>query len=208
MNQISSKRLVLTFIAGILNFHSMLTLADATTERETGKFTPKNPDEIAKNIYDLVTHDELADEQYYSEKMDVVMKGGEKGWVKDPAPCGLALIPKIDLKLEQRFSYSEIPWFFNKNYGRNFRCDQPYIKEFLPNGKIAVRAGMEIDFNKACITKGDLKKYFTKAIFSPDRGGFTMKYLQQGENSIYIEIWSTALEKKCVTSITLKQNSQ
>ena len=127
--------------------------------------------------------------------------------MRHPVPCGLSSPPpKTELKLVQRFGYEDIPWYFEPHFGRNYRCNQPYVKDFLPSGSVAVQGELLIDWNKICVTEDDLKKYFKDGDYSIERGGVVMKYIYQNKNLISLEVWTTAKERKCVTHVFFNQN--
>jgi hypothetical protein len=202
------RRLAFSMLIIFLIFEVGCAKSDVLMTYESRDEVPdlKTPDDFARDIYDLIVYGDLSDDLFYSKKMGVIMAHSPKGWMKDPHPCGLALIPKIDLKLEQLYSYANIPRYFEKTYGRTYRCDAPYKKEFLDNGEVAVSANIVFDSRNFCIEKKDLQKYFHGAIFSESRGGFIMKYRHQERNIVSVEIGSTAGVRQCVSSITFRQN--
>ena len=83
-----SKRIAMGLFATALNVHSIVALADASIAGGQSIPPPKDADEIVKNLRDIIDHGDLADEQYFADKLGVVMKGGEIGWMTVPIPCG------------------------------------------------------------------------------------------------------------------------
>jgi hypothetical protein len=202
-----SKRIAMGLFATALNVHSIVALADASIAGGQSIPPPKDADEIVKNLRDIIDHGDLADEQYFADKLGVVMKGGEIGWMTVPIPCGGTSDPySHERKLEQRFGYIDVPWYFDEHFGRSSRCDQPYVKEFLSNGLISVSGQVNINTDRVCVTQNDLKKYFEAGDYSSRGRGFIMKYIYRGRNSIFLTIWSTFNKSQCASLISVWQN--
>jgi hypothetical protein len=200
--------IILRLITVALHFYSMGAMADDSIIAGKTKIRPLlTADEIVKNIRAIVDHGDLADEQYYAEKLGVVMEGGEIGSVTEPDfPCGLGVASKRERMIEQRFYYKDVPWYFTSWFGRNQVCDRPYAKAFLPNGLIEVVGKLMIDTKRICITEDNLRKYFKSGEYFNERGGFRVKYSVVAHNTIYFEAASPSSSPQCAVYVNFYQN--
>jgi hypothetical protein len=202
------KRIISCLVVAAFNFHPLIAKADGgLVVSAITASPPQAADEIVKNIRAIADHGDLADEQYYAEKLGVVMVGNEIGSVAEPdSPCGLGVVSKRERMIEQQFYYKDVPWYFTSWFGRNQRCDRPYAKAFLSNGLIEVVASLMIDAKKVCVTQDDLKKYFKTAEYVNERGGFKFKYSVSEQNVISVEATSPSSMPKCAVYVNFFQN--
>ena len=201
------KFVALSFIVSVFHFNSISALADTTVAGDAKIPPPQNVDEIVKNIRAIIDHGDLADEQFYAEKLGLVMLGGEIGPVLEPDfACGPGMASKRKRVIEQRFYYKNVPSYFSPRFGRNPVCDHPYAKAFLSNGLIEVVGSIMIDANKMCITEDDFRGYFKSGEYSNERGGFRVKYSVATGNVISLDVASPSSKPQCAVYIDLYQN--
>jgi hypothetical protein len=200
--------MILCLMVVLFHINSAVVMADdIAVEDQTSNSSPQTADQIVKRIRAIVDHGDLADEEYYAEKLGAIIQGGKINSVVEPDfACGLGIASNRERLVEQRFYYKDVPWYFASWFGRNRVCDHPYEKIFLQNGRIEVVGKLVIDAKKICITKDDLKKYFKSGEFRDDRGGFGLNYSISKENDISLEVISPSSSPKCAVYINFYQN--
>jgi hypothetical protein len=198
----------LGLIAAVFHFYPMVAAADASiVAGDTAMAAPQTADEILKNIRAIVDHGDLADEQFYAEKLGVVMKGTEIGVITFPDKlCGLAMGFTRKREIGQLFYYSDIPWYFSQFDGRRADCGRPYTKVFASKGLIRVFGTVVVDHKKICISESDVKRFFRSGKYVHDRGIFEMQYPANSVIATNVAIYSTSSKHQCVVSIDFYQN--
>ena len=197
--------------------------ADAAAGQEAP--VPRNADEILQNLRDIVERGNLADEQYYSRKLGVVMKEANATWFKWHSPCEVVGVPAplfSGSKDERALYYSSVPWYFSKKSGMRPDCDIPYTKQLPVNGITRVDASISIDYGKVCITEDDIHKYFkngstSESMYQYRKNGFLVREIDEvyekwatnntnGPTKIYM--FTETSGRKCMLSALLLQGSR
>jgi hypothetical protein len=182
--------------------------SDSSVTAGNGKIPPpKTASEILQRIREIVDHGDLADEEFYAERLGVGMVGTKLGEIRVPdKSCGPAMGGgDVRKEIGQYFYYSKIPKYFDEYYGRRSDCDRPFLKVTKEKGVISVSSEISIDTRAICILEGDVKKYFPSAIYSEYRGMMRMKYAAQNNQGINLEMESTWQQPRCIDYIGFHQ---
>lgn len=165
--------------------------------------SPKSASEIVGSLHDVIAHGDLADEQYYSKKFGVTLKGEGVGEMYRWGPmCG-----KIKAgRMGQYFNNSSVPWYFDA--GRQFmnRCGEyPYRQEFLSNDLVQVVAYIILDAQKICVTTQDVEGALVGLGYSHGPHNRKFAYFFDGKNKINLILFPSGLSG-CIGVFNLIQN--
>ncbi|WP_321903217.1 hypothetical protein [Burkholderia cenocepacia] len=166
---------------------------------------PQTIEQILTNLRELVDHGDLADVQFFANKLGVVMKGFPVQHLTIPSQ-GCVRLPTHEIG--QYFNYIKIPYFIEP-WNVSGTCNTyGYTKEFLSNGRVWVNTSIDIDVKKICITEDDIKKYIPESKITIERNRFIARYHNQDRsiNAVDMTILSAPPTWTCIGGVNFYQN--
>lgn len=162
--------------------------------------------EVLNGIRDIVTHNDLSDVEYFSQKLGVIMAGGQKIEGKGGlSVCGLEYPPQMHNKIVQRFYYAKYPDYFDRRYIGEPPCEFNYVREFVDDRIVKTYAVAVFDVNKICISKADVESVLKEFHLDGARGGFIARRTNSSQAGVTVELISTYAGPICVRSAHFSQ---